>query len=177
MHAGGRGVRIEPRHRLPTRPRGDLLQAGPLLVAGGAVSTGDGDVEGFSAASHQFDSDISAGRYPRAALALTAEHVLAVTCDGRSTRDAGMRLHELARFLVDWGAEQAINLDGGGSASLVSGGRLCNRPREAHGIDLLEGRRSPRRSSSPPGADARAGLRAAWPRRGMGGSLVAPHAL
>jgi hypothetical protein len=31
--------------------------------------------------------------------------------------------------MVALGAETALNLDGGGSASLVSGGRLRNRPR------------------------------------------------
>jgi exopolysaccharide biosynthesis protein len=51
-----------------------------------------------------------------------------------------MTLAEFAQALVDLGAEDAINLDGGGSASLVQGGRLRNRPREEHGIDLLEGR-------------------------------------
>ena len=34
----------------------------------------------------------------------------------------------------------ALNLDGGGSVSLVHDGRLRNRPREEHGIDLLDGR-------------------------------------
>ena len=34
------------------------------------------------------------------------------------------------------GAVQAMNLDGGGSTSLVCGGRLRNVPREAHGIAL-----------------------------------------
>jgi len=34
----------------------------------------------------------------------------------------------------------AINLDGGGSTSLVCAGRLRNRPREAHGIVLPGGR-------------------------------------
>jgi exopolysaccharide biosynthesis protein len=38
------------------------------------------------------------------------------------------------------GAARAINLDGGGSTSLVYGGTLCNTPREDHGIALLVGR-------------------------------------
>ena len=37
-------------------------------------------------------------------------------------------------------AHSALNLDGGGSASLVCHGRLVNRPREQHGVGLLEGR-------------------------------------
>jgi hypothetical protein len=141
VHVGARAVRIGRRDSLGVRPRGDLLQAGPLLVERGSVVSGHGDPEGFTAGAHQFDSDITAGRHPRAALAITSEHVLAVACDGRSPQEAGMTLDELAHFLVALGARGAMNLDGGGSASLVSAGRLRNRPREEHGIDVLGGRR------------------------------------
>jgi hypothetical protein len=51
-----------------------------------------------------------------------------------------MTLGELADALVSLGATDALNLGGGGSASLVHGGVLRNRPREQHGADLLEGR-------------------------------------
>jgi exopolysaccharide biosynthesis protein len=51
-----------------------------------------------------------------------------------------MTLSELADALVNLGATEALNLDGGGSASLVHAWRLRNRPREEHGIDLLDGR-------------------------------------
>jgi exopolysaccharide biosynthesis protein len=63
-----------------------------------------------------------------------------VACDGRTAGDVGMSLPELADALVELGAEEALNLDGGGSASLVHNGRLRNRPREEHGVDLLGGR-------------------------------------
>jgi exopolysaccharide biosynthesis protein len=134
-------VRIARRDALGAAPAGDLLQAGPLLVADGrSVVAADADPEGFSAGARQFDSDITAGRYPRAALGRAGQLLFAVACDGRTRRDAGMTLAELAEALVALGAEEAINLDGGGSASLVHAGRLGNRPREEHGIDLLEGR-------------------------------------
>jgi Phosphodiester glycosidase len=141
LHLSGDEVRIARRDQLDDAPRGDLLQAGPLLVSGGQPVIADGDdAEGFSAGSRQFDSDITLGRYPRAALAIAGDQLLAVVCDGRSESDAGMTLTELAGVLVSLGASDALNLDGGGSASLVHEGRLRNRPREAHGIDLLEGR-------------------------------------
>jgi exopolysaccharide biosynthesis protein len=35
---------------------------------------------------------------------------------------------------------RALNLDGGGSTSLVCGGRLRNVPREEHGVVLSGGR-------------------------------------
>ena len=133
-------VTIARRPDLPDGGRGDLLQAGPLLVAGGAACVA-GDPEGFSAAAGQFDSDITVGRYPRAALALCGRgRLLAVAADGRSDDDAGLTLAELAEALVALGATQALNLDGGGSTSLVCGGRLRNVPREAHGIEIPGGR-------------------------------------
>lgn len=135
-------LRIARRDQLPAEPDGDLLQAGPLLVADGRRVVADGqDAEGFSAGAHQFDSDITRGRYPRAALAVAGDRLLAVACDGRTPADAGMTLGELADALVGLGATEALNLDGGGSASLVHHGRLRNRPREENGVDLLGGRR------------------------------------
>jgi hypothetical protein len=142
LHIDQHDLRIARRDQLAPHLAGDLLQAGPLLVSDGrrAIRDDDDDTEGFSAASHQFDSDITLGRYPRAALAMAGDRLLAVACDGRTRRDAGMTLPELADALIALGASEALNLDGGGSASLVYAGRLRNRPREEHGVDLLDGR-------------------------------------
>jgi Phosphodiester glycosidase len=141
LYIDGREIRIAPRYALAPEPKGDVLQAGPLLVRGRASRIHRGtDPEGFSAGAHQFDSDITRGRYPRAALAMAGEELLAVVCDGRSPREAGLTLAELADALIELGAEEAINLDGGGSASLISDGRLRNRPREEHGVPLPAGR-------------------------------------
>src|SRR6478672_11983562 len=52
------------------------------------------DLEGFSAGSDQFDSDITAGRYPRAAIGHDGAYVYSVVVDGRSDSDVGMTLHE-----------------------------------------------------------------------------------
>jgi Phosphodiester glycosidase len=138
---GGGSVRIAARPSLPATCEGDLLQAGPLLVSRGLNSVAGGrDPEGFSAGARQFDSDITAGRYPRAALGVAPGRVLAVACDGRASDEAGLTLAELADALIDLGAYEAINLDGGGSTSLVSDGRLRNHPREEHGVSVLGGR-------------------------------------
>jgi hypothetical protein len=139
VHIEGGVLRFARRDQLAADPVGDLLQAGPLLLAEGRTALDD-DVEGFSSGAGQFDSDITDGRYPRAALAIAGDRILAVACDGRADRDAGLTLHELARALADLGATDAINLDGGGSTSLVCGGRLRNRPREEHGIVIPGGR-------------------------------------
>jgi hypothetical protein len=122
-------VRLARRGELPDAPDGDLVVAGPLLVLdGGSLMDGE-DREGFSAGAAQFDSDITAERHPRCALGLSDTELLAVCCDGRRTGvDAGLDLAELARFLISEGATEAVNLDGGGSATLVHRGHLLNRP-------------------------------------------------
>jgi Phosphodiester glycosidase len=128
LHLDG-GVRISARDQLPDDPGGDLLQAGPLLVSEGRSLIDGNDREGFSAGSSQFDSDITVGRYPRCALGVSETELFAVCCDGRrSGVDGGLELAELARLLISFGAEEAINLDGGGSATLVHRKHLLNRP-------------------------------------------------
>ena len=130
VHVDGGVAAIGPRSDVPSVPRGDLLQAGPLLVRDGRpIFRREEDHEGFSAANGQFDSDITDGRYPRAALGLSGDRLFAVAIDGRSRHDAGLTLEELAALMVALGCRDALNLDGGGSTSLVSGGRLRNRPR------------------------------------------------
>jgi hypothetical protein len=127
VHIDGE-VRLAARRELAADPTGDLVMAGPMLVADGR-SLMDEDREGFSAGSAQFDSDITAERHPRCALGGCERQLLAVACDGRRTGvDGGLDLAELARLLISFGAVDAINLDGGGSATLVHRGHLLNRP-------------------------------------------------
>jgi hypothetical protein len=123
-------VRLLGRGAAPAQPLGDLVQAGPLLVVDGAVVfDADDDREGFSAGAGQFDSDITDGRYPRAALGVSNESLVALACDGRrSNVDGGLSMLELAEAMVELGVESAINLDGGGSTTLVHRGHLLNRP-------------------------------------------------
>jgi hypothetical protein len=130
VHVGREGaVLIHPRREISTSPAGDLVQAGPRLLAAGRVVVDDEDREGFSAGAGQFDSDITAERHPRCALGVNDDELFAVCCDGRRTGvDAGLDLPELARLLLSLGAADAINLDGGGSATLVHRGHLLNRP-------------------------------------------------
>ena len=45
--------------------------------------------------------------------------------------------------MIDLGADDAINLDGGGSASLVVSGELVNMPHEEHGMRIPGGRSVP----------------------------------
>jgi hypothetical protein len=141
VHVDGREVTLAARGRFGDTPQGDLLHAGPMLVsAGRALISGGMDPEGFSAGARQFDSDITRGRYPRAALGLSRQELIGVACDGRADDEAGLSMEELAVAMAGLGAQYAINLDGGGSASLVVGRELVNVPREEHGLPLIGGR-------------------------------------
>jgi uncharacterized protein YigE (DUF2233 family) len=139
LHVDADGITIGRRDTLPSRPDGDLLQAGPVLVTDGRTSVDlAADGEGFGAGSGQFDSDITDGRYPRAAIGYDDTYVYAVVVDGRSDGDAGMSLTELADFMTErLGVTAALNLDGGGSATLAARDpqgafHVINNPMDGH---------------------------------------------
>ena len=69
-------------------------------------------------------------RHPRTALAWNGTRHWFVTCDGRQTGySVGMTYTELADFLVNsLQADHAVNLDGGGSTTLVVHGAVVNCP-------------------------------------------------
>ena len=141
LHIEGERITIAPRAALPPDPVGDLLQAGPALVSDGRAVLREGeDREGFAAGNAQFDSDITDGRHPRAAIGLDETRLIAVASEGRVPAEAGLTLAELADLMTGLGAREAINLDGGGSTSLVVDGRLINRPCEAEGVAIPGGR-------------------------------------
>lgn len=78
----------------------------------------------------------AAARHPRTAVGydLDSGRVWLVVVDGRQPpHSAGMTLPELAELFEALGAEEALNLDGGGSTTLVLGHEPVNRPSDAAG--------------------------------------------
>ena len=69
-------------------------------------------------------------RHPRSGIGLTEDgKVLLVTVDGRKPRrSTGMTLVGFAKLFKSLGASWALNLDGGGSTTMVVRGRVVNRP-------------------------------------------------
>jgi hypothetical protein len=129
-------MKIAPRSYLPSEPSGDLLQAGPLLVhKGQSVILPDVDPEGISSSSDQFDDDWTGERrFPRAAIGGNEDYIYCVTTDGYSppeeiSKNAGLTLAEMAEVMLSLGATEALNLDGGSSATLVANRKLINNPR------------------------------------------------
>ncbi len=68
-------------------------------------------------------------RHPRTGVGVTRDgSVILATVDGRQRRSIGMTLRGFARFFRSLGAVTALNLDGGGSTTMVVRGRVMNRP-------------------------------------------------
>jgi hypothetical protein len=70
-------------------------------------------------------------RHPRTAIGWNKEHIFLVEVDGRqSGLSVGMTLPEIAAYMLKLGCEQAMNLDGGGSATMWVCGNVMNSPSE-----------------------------------------------
>lgn len=76
-----------------------------------------------------------AERHPRTAVGMTRDSstLILVTVDGRQARSVGMSLSELAGLMLALGAREAVNLDGGGSTTMIVGGRVANWPSDSAG--------------------------------------------
>lgn len=102
----------------------EAVAGGPWLIRNGAiVSVAEQEQAGFNRAS------FIERRHPRTAIGRTAKgEVLWVTVDGRQPHSQGASLPELAQIMKRYGAVDAINLDGGGSTTLVVFQQVVNSP-------------------------------------------------
>ena len=111
------------RYRLETRPSSwrfvpEAVEAGPLLVEGGRSA--------FSPALEAFDTENPESNINRR----TTRAALGVRQDGTVLLlvATNMTAAELVPLLLDLRAENALQLDSGGSSTLVVGGEVINRP-------------------------------------------------
>lgn len=73
-------------------------------------------------------------KHPRTAVAkLKDGKFLMVTVDGRSEASGGIGLQNLAAILLELGAIDAMNLDGGGSTTMFLDGKVVNKPSDKEG--------------------------------------------
>lgn len=74
-------------------------------------------------------------RHPRTAIGYSADKqtLFLVTVDGRQRISAGMTLPELADFMISLGAHEALNLDGGGSTTMLVRNQVKNSPSDEGG--------------------------------------------
>ena len=95
----------------------DAVGGNPTLLEDGVIMPSvDGSGSFFS-------------RNPRTAVGYAPGKVFLVVVDGRQPgHSVGMTLRELANLMLGLGARSALNLDGGGSSTMVVNGRITNRP-------------------------------------------------
>jgi hypothetical protein len=99
------------------------LSGGPLLVHDGRRQR----IESAFTESYEFSSMFE--RHPRAAIGWNQNSFFLVEVDGRQRNlSVGMTLDELAAFLVGLGCQEAMNFDGGGSATLWYDSEVRNSP-------------------------------------------------
>ncbi len=99
------------------------IGGGPILVHNGRCQKILGE------AGDDYELSSRAERHPRSAVGWNERWFFLVQVDGRQ-RDlsVGMTLNELSKFLLKLGCEEALNLDGGGSAALWYDGQIRNNP-------------------------------------------------
>ncbi|WP_077798637.1 phosphodiester glycosidase family protein [Streptomyces sp. JHA26] len=123
-----RGRRVTP------SPETDIVNAAPELVRDGRLHVTpvtDGmvrpdDPSWYYGWAHK--------RNPRTLAGVDAAgRTVLITADGRSTEALGLSITESARIAKALGLRDAVNLDGGGSTTMVAGGRVINDPSDAAG--------------------------------------------
>ncbi|MGV3540431.1 MAG: phosphodiester glycosidase family protein, partial [Rufibacter sp.] len=101
-------------------PATQAIGGGPVLVENGKIRVTSKE-EGFGG-SHLW-------RHPRTAAGyLDSTKVILMVVDGRQQGSAGVTLEELAQLFIDLGAQEAVNLDGGGSSQMIALDEVVNLP-------------------------------------------------
>lgn len=100
----------------------NAIGGGPILVRDGSKQK----IHPPSSDSYEFSSMTE--RHPRSAIGWNEHTLVLVEVDGRQKGSVGMTLEELGQYLQKLGCEEAISLDGGGSATLWYDGAVKNNP-------------------------------------------------
>jgi exopolysaccharide biosynthesis protein len=73
------------------------------------------------------------GKHPRTAVATSSNGLLYfVVVDGRRSDATGINLKDLSTLLLDIGANDGMNLDGGGSSTFVTNSIVRNKPSDGN---------------------------------------------
>jgi hypothetical protein len=99
-----------------------------LVKDGNAISIEKGELEGASI-------DFATRRHPRTGVGFSKDSSTAyfITVDGRQAASVGMSLAEFGDLMIRAGVYQGLNLDGGGSTTMVVDGAVVNSPSDAAG--------------------------------------------
>ncbi|HAF22499.1 MAG TPA: hypothetical protein DCK93_06230 [Blastocatellia bacterium] len=118
---------IEPGDDQKWRRAYSILGAGPQLIRNGKIA--------ITNLQEKITPAFATDGHPRTAIAkLASGKLLLLTVDGRQPGESiGMPLNVLADLLLELGAVEAMNLDGGGSTTMVLNDKVVNKPSDATG--------------------------------------------
>jgi Phosphodiester glycosidase len=118
---------LKPKTGAPFTVSEDIVGGVPQLIRDGKID--------ITWEQEKSSKEFVETRHPRTAVAkLKDGKLLLVTIDGRQAGySVGMNLNELAAFLLELGAVEAMNLDGGGSTTMFLDGKVVNKPSDKEG--------------------------------------------
>ena len=100
----------------------------PVLVQNGAIQV--------TAEEELIDSEAFVGPNPRTAIGYREDNtIIVLVVEGRQAGSAGTTLQETAEIMLSLGAVEAVNLDGGGSTTMVAADEVVNIPVDVNGGD------------------------------------------
>jgi exopolysaccharide biosynthesis protein len=127
-----RGIRVEIRTEIVADPAipftpDFIIGAGPQLLASGRFVA--------EAEAANYSQSLMRARHPRTAIGWREDgRLILVTVDGRQPqKSVGMTIEELAKLMLEFGCREALNLDGGGSTTMVIKNRVVNNPSDQTG--------------------------------------------
>lgn len=103
-----------------------ILGGGPQLLSSGRKA--------FPVEANRYSESLYQQRHPRTAIGWRADgKLILITVDGRQKQSAGMTMDELAGLMLKLGCLEAMNLDGGGSTTMIVKNKIANNPSDATG--------------------------------------------
>src|SRR5439155_6945685 len=128
------GNRLEPRPSQILNPLGSGEPIGDVDIVGGVPQLiRDGKID-ITWQEEKVSKSFVETRHPRTAVAKVKDgKFLMITVDGRSESSGGISLNDLAAYLLELGAIDAMNLDGGGSTTMFLDGKVVNKPSDKEG--------------------------------------------
>lgn len=113
----------------------DLTNVDQVVGGGGRILRSGVDATGENQSLEGIGEAFLTNRHPRTLVATNQDRSKAwvVVVDGRQSSSLGMSFPEMAEMLLDLGAWDAVNLDGGGSSTMIYGNQVVNSPSDATG--------------------------------------------
>jgi Phosphodiester glycosidase len=127
-----RGMRVEVHTEIVATPPigfnpNFIIGGGPRLLASGGLAA--------DAEAANYSESLIRARHPRTAIGWREDgRLILLTVDGRQPlKSVGMTIEELAKLMLEFGCREAMNLDGGGSTTMVINNKVVNSPSDRAG--------------------------------------------